>query len=150
MKIKSCSFYIFILSIIFLSCIFLSCSFQKKINHKNQQIGKVLMHGTNYPLSVDIDIYYNKERINSIKSDNNGLFKFSTKKKYRKKLTFIIPSNNDYDTIYNINGHSEIVFRCYEDDTVYITNTPLNDTIILTPTKCKLLIIPDSIPFREH
>lgn len=145
MKIRPYPIYIFILSIIFLSC-----SFQKKINHENQQTGKILMYNTNYPLTVNIDIYYNQEKINSIKSDNNGLFKFSTKKKHREKLTFIIPSNDNYDTIYNINGHSEIAFRCYEDDTIYVNNIPFNDTIILTSTKCKLLIIPDSIPFREH
>jgi|GEM_PF-4621099 len=112
-------------------------------------IGRVLMHRTKYPLAVNVDIYKNEKKIISTKSDDEGYFHFPYNSKYRNGLTFIIPNKELPDTIHNVNGYEYILYKCFSSDTFNLMNVNINDTIILSAKKCKLMIIPDK-PFREH
>lgn len=140
MKIK------FLYFILFFFC---SCSMITKISNEKMLIGRVLMQETKYPLSVDVEIYHNKKKITSTQSDNLGFFQFSCKNKYRKGLTFIIPNKELPDTIHNVNGYEYILYKCFSPDTFNLMNVNINDSIILSVKKCKLIIIPDK-PYREH
>jgi len=142
MKIK----FIFIFIILLAIC---SCSVLIEIKTKKQKIARVLMNETQYPLSVDVEIYHNNKKITSTKSDNLGFFQFPYKNEYRNGLTFIIPNKELPDTIHNVNGYEYILYRCFSSDTFNLMNININDTIILSAKNCKLMIIRDK-PFREH
>jgi len=140
MKIK------FLYFILFFFC---SCSVITKISNKKVLIGRVLMHGTKYPIAVNVDIYKNEKRIISTKSDDEGYFHFPYNSQYRNELTIIIPNKELPDTIHNVNGYEYILYKCFSSDTFNLKNVNINDTIILSAKKCKLMIIPDK-PYREH
>lgn len=108
------------------------------------------MYGTQYPLSVNIDIYQGTEKISSTQSDVEGFFQFSIPTKNRKEITFIISKSALPDTIYNVNGYKKLLFKCNSNETINISDTSLNDTITLISKKCNLLIIENLQPDISH
>ncbi len=127
-----------------------SCSTLLNTSSKKQQTGRVLMYGTQYPLSVNIDIYQGTEKISSTQSDVEGFFQFSIPTKNRKEITFIISKSALPDTIYNVNGYKKLLFKCNSNETINISDTSLNDTITLISKKCNLLIIENLQPDISH
>lgn len=130
MKIK------FLYFILFFFC---SCSVIIKTASEKTLTGRVLMYGTQYPLSVHVDIYHDTEKIISTKSDNSGYFQFPFYNKYRKGLSLIIYKNRNDDTS-KLTKYGKTLTIC-EKDTFRIDRLSLKDTIILNATKCSWLTI---------
>jgi hypothetical protein len=132
----------------FILMLLCSCSVLTKT--KKLQTGRVLMYGTQYPLAVQIDIYQKRKKISSTKSDSLGYFKFPKFKRHVDELTLVIPKNEMPDTIWNVNGHNYLLFKCKSSDTINTIIKNNIDTIFITSNCCELLIIEAPKPHREH
>jgi hypothetical protein len=65
-------------------------------------------------------------------------------------MTLIILKNEMPDTIWNVDNHNYLLFKCEDSDTINTMIKNSIDTIFITSNWCKLLMIEEPKPHKEH
>jgi hypothetical protein len=112
------------------------------VKKQNRKInGKVMLENSLFPVRTNISIYQKNKKIIETQSTKEGFFQFSTKNiKLNREVTFVVEHKAYSDTIFNVNGHEYLLYKCTGNDTIVKKLEKFENDINLLIKKCTGLV----------